>query len=111
MLKRPCSWCGRPSRSNPCGDCQTTARHKQAPRPKLSRQARGYGSAYDHYRKLLAEQIAVYGAFCYRCGQPIPPGAPFHADHIAGKDRPDLLAPSHPYCNTAAGGRTRAARR
>jgi hypothetical protein len=96
-----------------CPDCKTrtaggrcppcAARHEQA---RGTRQQRGYTNQHDHARKAWAAKITRQGGIlCARCGGLINPGDPWDLDHT--DDRTAYLGPSHPACNSAAGGRAR----
>lgn len=65
---------------------------------------RGYDARFREVRRNAATQVNAGGVNCWRCGQPILPGAPFdlgHDDH----DRTIIRGPEHPRCNRSAAGR------
>lgn len=73
-------------------------------RVRGSKQARGYGIEHQRARREWSVIIAQNGVVpCARCGKPIKRGDPWALDH--NDARTGYLGPSHPTCNSAAGGR------
>ena len=69
-----------------------------------------WGGSASRGARAVCRPLVDAGAPCLRCGKPILPGEPWHADHIidralGGLDTPDNLWPSHERCNTSAGGK------
>ena len=71
---------------------------------KGSTSQRGYGGAHQRERARWAPHVAAGLVACARCGERIPPGAPWdlgHHDH----DRTRYSGPEHRACNRSAAGK------
>jgi hypothetical protein len=67
---------------------------------------RGYGTRHQALRRQLAPLVATGQVRCARCGELIPPGAPWdlgHDDH----DRRVYVGAEHRRCNRATASRRR----
>lgn len=62
---------------------------------------RGYGAAHQAERKRLAPMVARGEATCWRCNQPIEPGAPWDLGHD-DNDRSIYRGPECRTCNRGA---------
>jgi hypothetical protein len=84
--------------------CRTHTRTKD--RARGTRQARGYGAAYDNERRHYQRRMDKGERFnCWRCHEPITPGARWTLGHC--DDHRELIhGPEHPTCNYATAGRT-----
>jgi len=106
-MKRVCRETGCPTLVDPNayrGLCDT--HRKTRDRARGSRQDRGYGTAFDRERRQWAARInAGEPVNCWRCGNPIRPGEPFHLGHD-DYDRSITHGPEHPACNLSAAGRS-----
>lgn len=70
-----------------------------------SREERGYGAEFQRLRRAWAKEVAKGTVPCGRCGKLIHPNTPFHLDHDDNdRNNLTLATPSHPHCNTRAGG-------
>lgn len=67
---------------------------------------RGYGHAHQRRRAAWAPRVATGTVPCWRCGNLIPAGAPWHLGHD-DHDRSVYRGPEHTACNLAAAGRAR----
>lgn len=67
------------------------------------RKERGYGADHVRRTRVWRRKIDAGGVECWRCGQPIPPGAAFHLGHD-DDDRSVYRGAEHPLCNTRAAG-------
>lgn len=66
------------------------------PRGKTS--ARGYGAAHQALRKQWQPQVEAGEVRCWRCGNTIIPGTPWHLGHD-DQDRHLYRGPEHKKCN------------
>lgn len=110
-LPRSCAICGKIGGSL-CPEHRAAVDRRRAarkfPRPKLSRQARGYDAEYDRARKLMIADAWEKQLPCIRCGAGFQRIQDITADHIVplvagGKGGP--LGPAHAACNSRAGAR------
>lgn len=84
-----------------------------------SKRPRWGGYRAQKLRAAWKPRIEAGDVLCYRCGQPILPGTRWDLDHTTAKlhldssdmFNPDLLHPSHAYCNRRHGQGIAAARR
>lgn len=67
---------------------------------------RSGGAEFTSLRKVWAVEVAKGNVPCGRCGIILQPDEPWHFDHD-DNDRANLAlaTPSHPFCNTSAGGK------
>jgi hypothetical protein len=87
--------CGVPS----CPQFMPCQEHK---RPDAT--ARGYGHGHRKLRAEWATRVATGSVACWRCGQPIPAGEPWHLGHLDGTT--NYGGPEHVHCNLSAAGRS-----
>lgn len=73
---------------------------------KASTTARGYGWQHQQLRNKYRHLVASGRAICWRCGNPIPPGAPWDLGHD-DNDRTRYRGPEHQSCNRGAPNRRR----
>lgn len=66
--------------------------------------ARGYGYGFKAQRREYAKQHMTQALTCWRCGEQIPIGEPFHLGHD-DDDRTIIRGPEHPLCNLEAAGK------
>lgn len=66
--------------------------------------ARGYGAEHQRLRAKWAPLVAAGQVNCWRCGQHIPPGAPWDLGHD-DDDRTIWHGPEHRACNRGANAR------
>jgi hypothetical protein len=83
--------------------CLTHTAELQA-RP--SRALRGYGGQHRKLRASLAPVVAAGQATCWRCGERIDPGGPWHLGHD-DNDRSIYRGPEHVRCNVSTASRRR----
>lgn len=69
-----------------------------ASRPSASE--RGYDAEYRRKRKRIAREVATGTVRCWRCGELIPAGEPWHLGHD-DRNRSIIRGPEHVKCNTA----------
>ena len=69
-----------------------------------TKRERGYGKAFLDERKVWVRMVETGEVNCWRCLNPIPPGAEFHLGHD-DNDRNIIRGPEHPYCNLSAAGK------
>jgi hypothetical protein len=74
------------------------------PSRKPNTTARGYGTTHQWLRRQWAPLVAAGTVNCWRCGERIPPGAPWHLGHD-DHDRRITRGPEHKHCNLSAAGR------
>ena len=65
---------------------------------------RGYGKAFQDERKVWVRMVETGEVNCWRCLNPILPGAEFHLGHD-DNDRSIIRGPEHPHCNLSAAGK------
>jgi hypothetical protein len=75
--------------------------------PKLSREARGYGTAHRKRRELLAPLVAAGRIRCARCNELIGPDEPWDLGHVDG-DRSRYSGPEHRHARDCREGGNRA---
>ena len=83
------------------------ARRRLSPRRQPTTAERGYGTEHRRLRKQVAKVVAAGRASCWRCGQPIHPGAHWdlgHSDSIGAKTFGVYKGPEHRTCSRSAGG-------
>lgn len=88
--------------------------HRRTPTPAdAARRAEYDSAAYRRERARLGREVKAGRAYCWRCGQHIPPGSKWHTGHI--DDRSTVMGAEYAGCNvrTAAskGARTANANR
>jgi hypothetical protein len=66
-----------------------------------------YGHHHRQLRKQYAHTVEAGRARCWRCGEPIAPGAKWHLGHDDAGER--VMGPEHGRCNVGAMSRLRAA--
>ena len=66
---------------------------------------RGYGQQFQAERKVWVRMVAEGVVSCWRCLEPIQPGAEFHLGHD-DNDRAIIRGPEHPLCNLSAAGKS-----
>ena len=65
---------------------------------------RGYGKEFLDERKVWVHMVETGEVNCWRCLNPILPGAEFHLGHD-DEDRSIIRGPEHPHCNLSAAGK------
>jgi hypothetical protein len=83
------------------------ARRRLPRRREPTTAERGYGSKHRRLRTQVAKVVAAGRASCWRCGQPIHPGAHWdlgHSDSIGAKTFGVYKGPEHRTCSRSAGG-------
>jgi hypothetical protein len=107
MPMRPCLACGTPTAGSRCDDCQRQAlRQRETNRP--TRQARGYGTHYEHRRARLRATARAQRLPCALCDQAIrwdeaPPHPESFSAHHTTRDKRGPLVQTHLVCNIRAG--------
>ena len=81
------------------------AHRRQADRARGTRQARGYDRDHDRLRADWAPKVATGAVTCWRCGDPITRGEPWHLGHD-DNDRTTYRGPEHELCNLSAAGKS-----
>lgn len=66
---------------------------------------RGYGKEFQSERKVWRRMVDTGEVNCWRCLEPIHPGAEFHLGHD-DNDRSIVRGPEHPLCNLSAAGKS-----
>lgn len=69
-----------------------------------ARKAEYNSRRYKQARAQVKAQVDAGLAHCWRCGQPIPPGTPWHLGHH-DNDRSRLMGAEHPACNLRSAAR------
>lgn len=98
---RVCSTPGCPAltATRRCTECQ--AQHE---RDRGTRQERGYDAHHDALRAQWKRKLDAEPHPCWRCGNLIYPGYPWHLGHD-DDDRSVHRGPEHEHCNLSAAGR------
>jgi hypothetical protein len=91
--------CPRITESTHCPE-HTRARD----RARGTKAERGYDKQYLAERKVWVRMVATGEVSCWRCLEPILPGADFHLGHD-DNDRTIIRGPEHPLCNLSAAGK------
>lgn len=73
------------------------------PREGTTKQ-RGYDYQHKKLRAQVKQMVDAGKATCWRCGEPIQPGADFDLGHD-DDDRTKYRGPEHQACNRATAGR------
>jgi hypothetical protein len=97
-----CSADGCPNFSTRGGRCDECRR--AAERMRGTRQERGYDSHHDRLRAEWAPKVARLEVTCWRCGEMIGIGQPWHLGHD-DDDRTQYRGPEHAWCNLGEAGR------
>lgn len=100
--------CVIPNRRKYCDPCRDA---KQGPWQRRSftdaareRQRQYRSPEHKAERRRVADEVEAGEAFCWRCGQHIPPGSPFHLGHD-DDDRSVYRGAECPECNLRAAAR------
>ncbi len=75
-------------------------RYMMSADPRGTSTQRGYGTHHMKLRKQIKPLVDAGQATCWRCGQPIQPGQPWHLGH--NDQRTGYNGPEHQACNVRA---------